>query len=69
MYDQLMFWGAIAAGCIVFFFAGYYLVNMNKTVCTRCTKKIPKEQSIKFLGVAVMCEPCENIASHYNQFQ
>ena len=35
------------------------------TYCTRCQKKLKKNEQVDFLGVP-MCEPCENIAQFYN---
>ena len=75
MWDYLMYdmpdWYIVvvllaiaATGGIIFVWNQYYYTH-----CTRCTKKMLKTQTVSFLGVADMCEPCENIASYYNQQQ
>jgi hypothetical protein len=43
--------------------------RQNRCFCTRCTKTMPKAKLVKFMGKFDMCEPCENIASYYNQQQ
>jgi hypothetical protein len=43
--------------------------RQNRCRCIRCTKAMPKEKLVKFMGQFDMCEPCENIASYYNQQQ
>jgi hypothetical protein len=40
----------------------------NRRFCTRCAKPMPDAELVEFLGVK-MCEPCENIASYYDQIQ
>lgn len=58
----------IGLGLMALVFGIGVLMTSGGVRCARCTKKLHKNEVVKFLGVP-MCESCENIASYYNQKQ
>ena len=49
---------------------GAALINrMQHTTCLRCARTLHKDKAVLFKGAVHMCEPCENIATYYDQFE
>jgi hypothetical protein len=69
MFDLTMeqiYWAALFIGLMFGGGVTTAIMLQNRPRCVRCTQHKPAAELVDFLGVK-MCEPCENIASYYNQ--